>query len=98
MLRHGVGGEEVRRAPLDEHALQGIVVVRHPELVEVRHQAVVRTAAARSAVLNDDVGVLGADAFKNRQQTQMVINVKIIFILFFAIVLVWVPGLRRSLC
>ena len=77
VLCHGVGGEEVAGAVLYVDALQGIVVVAHPELVEVRQQAVVGAAATRGAVLNDQVGILRADALQGLDESEVVVDVDV---------------------
>ena len=65
VLCHCVGREEVGGPVLDINALQGIVVVAHPELVEVGQQAIVGTATTRGTVLHDQVRILGADALEH---------------------------------
>ena len=40
------------------------IIITNPEFVEIRHQRIVHTPSARGAVLNDHLGVLGANALK----------------------------------
>ena len=54
---HGVGGIELRLAPLDEDALPGVRVVGAPEFLSVGEEAVFRVGAARGAGLEDDLGI-----------------------------------------
>ncbi len=75
MAGHGARRVEVGGAPLDEDALQGIGVVTRPELVEVRHHAIVLASATRAASLHDEVGILGADALQHLAQAHVVVHV-----------------------
>ena len=77
MLRHGVGGEEIRGAPLDIDALEGVVVIGHPKLIEVRHQPIVGTSSTGSAVLDDHIRVLSADAFQGLDETEVVVHIEV---------------------
>ena len=69
MLCHSAGGEEHTGTPLDEETLLGIGVVAYPELVKVRHQAIIDTASAAGAALDNQIGILGTDAFKGLAQS-----------------------------
>ena len=77
MRRHGVGREEETRSPLDIHALQGIGIVGDPEFIEVGQQAVVGASPTRCAVLDDDIGIFGADALEHLQQSQVVVHIEV---------------------
>ena len=55
------GGEELAFAPLDEHALARVGVVRGPDLVRVAQEAVVHAPAARGAGLDVHLRILGAE-------------------------------------
>ena len=64
VLCHGVGREVHAGAPLDVEALACIGVVTHPELVEIGHQTIVDAPASACAALDDQVGILLADALQ----------------------------------
>ena len=74
---HSYRGEEVGCAPLHVDALQGVGVVARPELVEVRQVAPVDTSAARCAVLDGEVGILGAYALQSLLQSAVIVDVEV---------------------
>ncbi len=74
MRRHHLCREEIACAPLHIHTLQGVGIVAHPELVEVRHISPVGTSATRSAVLYNQVGILLTDTLAGLLITTMVFN------------------------
>ena len=77
MAGHGDGGIEIGGAPLHVDALQGIGIVAHPELIEIGQQPIVSTATTRSAVLDDDIRVFGADALAHLDEAFMVGDIQV---------------------
>ena len=65
----------MRRAPLYEHALEGIGVVAGPELIEVGEHAIGHASASAGACLDDEIRVLGAYALEHLAQTEVVVYV-----------------------
>ena len=74
---HGDGWEEIARSPLHVDALQGIRVVRHPELVEVWQHAPVGSSATRRTSLYGDVRILGADALAHLLEATVIFYVQV---------------------
>ena len=74
---HGNGRVEVRCSPLHAHTLQSIGIVAHPELIEVREQAVVDTSATRSTVLNDHIRIFLTYALAGLDQAFVVFDVEV---------------------
>ena len=74
---HGDGGEEIGGAPLHIDALQTIGVVAHPELIEVGEQAIVGASTTRSTILDDYIGILGANALAELDECLVILDVEV---------------------
>ena len=74
---HRDGREEIRGAPLHVDALQGVGIVAHPELVEVRQESPVGTSATRSAGLDGQVGILFTHPLAHLLETAVVLDVQV---------------------
>ena len=70
---------------MDINALQGIVVIAHPELLEVRHQTVVSPTATAGAVLYHDIRIFRTNTLQRFHQSQVVVYVQVGLFMFWQI-------------
>ena len=82
MRSHRHGREEIAGSPLHVDALECVGIIAHPELIEVRQNAIVGTSSTTGTSLNNHLWILRTNALAHLLESSVVFDVKVTLAVF----------------